>query len=404
MSLTGIVCGQTEEIQGLVTQAEQQIQAVLGDLDGAVRYIIAAKDNHPNRWDICKASSGAAGQAATLPHSAAVRPASTFGQPSAIGNLSSGSTFGQPPTLNNAHAFGQPSQRIGGSSAFGQPSQLGEATSTFGQPSQIGAAPTGFGQQSSGSTFGQPSQLSGSAFGQSAQPGGGPAFGAGPAFGRPSQAGGSSGAFGQPSQIGTPASFGQPPSLPQAANPFGNPSGQMNSNPFAGVPTGPSASVFGRPSQTQINSFVSPYQPQDSLGARPAPAGVDGTWQKDETGNPVPFPIEVANPYPQGTKLVHPDLRTYSTRDPSNRLLTWKSKPVIYFGDKPCFERSQDKKMERISYPDGPPVYNKDTELPESMYDGKTKDAYLFMRDKGYFKDDWMPNLPPRREWCKWDF
>jgi nucleoporin NUP42 len=369
-----------------------------------VRYIIAAKDNHPNRWDICKASSGTAGQAVLHSQSTVGQPAGAFGQPSALGNLSSGSVFAQPSTLNNAHAFGQPPQRTGGGSAFGKPSQLGGATSTFGQPSQIGAAPTGFGQQSGGSTFGQPSQLGGPAFGQPAQLGGGPPFGAGSTFGLPSQAGRSSGAFGLPSQIGAPAGFGQQTPLSQVANPFSNQSGQMNSNPFAGVPTGPSAGVFGRLAQIQTNSFTPPHQPQVSPGTNPASAGVDGTWQKDETGNPVPFPIQVANPYPEGTKFVHPDLRTYSTRDPSNRLLTWKSKPVMYVGNKPCFERSQDKKMERISYPDGPPAYNKDTELPESMYDEKTKAAYLFMRDKGYFKDDWIPNLPPRREWCKWDF
>jgi nucleoporin NUP42 len=402
-------------MQGLASQAEQQIQTILSDLDGAVGYIAAAKDNHPNRWDICKASSGAAGQAAVQPQPVVGQPAaSAFGQPSALGNMSSGSTFGQPSTLGNTHTFAQPSQRIGGGSAFGQPSQLGGAPSTFGQPSQVGGTSgfgqpsqlgAGFGQPSSGSAFGQPSQLGGSTFGQPAQLGGGSAFGAGSAFGRPSQVGGGSGAFGQPSQIGPPVGFGQLSPISQMANAFSNQPSQNNSNPFAGAPTGTSAGVFERPSQAQTTSLTSPHQPsQVSPGTNPAPAGFDGVWQKDETGNPVPFPIVVANPYPEGAKLVHPDLRTYSTRDPSNRLITWKSKSVIYVDNKPCFERSQDKKMERISYPDGPPPYNKDTELPESMYDEKTKDAYLFMRDKGYFKDGWMPNLPPRREWCKWDF
>ncbi|KAI9868396.1 MAG: hypothetical protein M1813_005839 [Trichoglossum hirsutum] len=396
-----------QEMQALVSQAEQQIQTILSDIDGAVRFIEAAKDNHPNRWDICKGSSGMAGQAAMQsqtivgqPSNATGQPASgtAFGQPSALG---SASTFGRPSQLAaGGSTFGQASQPIGGSSAFGQLSQLGN-TSTFGQPSYIGAAPSGFGQPSqlgSGSAFGQPSQLSGGpAFGQPSQLGGGLAFG------KPSQLGAGP-AFGQPSQVGGSGVFGQPSSVPQANNAFGNPSTQANPNPFAGAPTASSTGAFGRPSQFQTNASTSSSQASPNTAFKPTLAGFSGTWQKDETGNPVPFPIEVANPYPQDAKLVHPDLRTYSTRDPSNRLLTWKSKPVIYVDNKPCFERSRDKKMERISYPDGPPPYNKDTELPESMYDEKTKEAYLFMRDKGYFKDDWMPNLPPRREWCKWDF
>ncbi|KAH0566393.1 hypothetical protein GP486_000215 [Trichoglossum hirsutum] len=408
-----------QEMQALASQAEQQIQTILSDIDGAVRFIEAAKDNHPNRWDICKGSSGMAGQAAMQPQTIMGQPSSTTGQPA------SGTAFGQQSALGSASAFGRPSQLVVGRPTFGQPSQLAGASPTFGQPSQlgnasafgqpshIGTASTSFGQPSqlgSGSAFGQPPQHgNGSAFGQPSQLGGGPAFGqssqlgGGLAFGKPSQLGAGP-AFSQPPQVGGSGVFGQPSSAPQANNVFSGPSTQVNPNPFAAIPTGPAAGAFGRPSQFQINTSTPTHQVSPDAPFRSTPADFSGTWQKDETGNPVPFPIEVANPYPQDAKLVHPDLRTYSTRDPSNRLLTWKSRPVIYVDNKPCFERSRDKKMERISYPDGPPPYNRDTELPESMYDEKTKEAYLFVRDKGYFKDNWMPNLPPRREWCKWDF
>ncbi|KAH0542088.1 hypothetical protein FGG08_003468 [Glutinoglossum americanum] len=400
-----------QEMQGLLSQAEQQIQVILSDVDGAVRYIIAAKDNHPNRLDICKASSGATGQAAMQPQAA-------VGQ-SPISQSPSGSAFGKYSTLGSAPSFGQPS-RLSGGSAFGQSSQLGGVPSTFGQPSQVGSSST-FGQTGAASSgFGQPPQLgSGSAFGQPSQLGGRPAFGqpsqisGGPAFGQPSQLGSGS-AFGQPSQLSAGSAFSRPPQTAELSgfsqrspvqstlSAFSNRSSQSNPNPFAGAATGPSAGAFGRPSQFQAIASTSPSQISPNTAIYPA--GFSGTWQKDETGNPIPFPIEVANPYAEDARLAHPDLRTYSTRDPSNRLITWKTKPVIYVDNKPCFERGHDKKMERISYPDGPPPYNKDTELPESMYDEKTKEAYLFMRDKGYFKDDWMPNLPPRREWCKWDF
>ena len=102
---------------------------------------------------------------------------------------------------------------------------------------------------------------------------------------------------------------------------------------------------------------------------------------------------------------------TKATRDPStNKLLTFHDRPVFYPGsDRPqeaCFKRP-DGKWEKIWFPDGPPVVRpEDTELPLEVYDDTTKKIYQDLKSgKGFGEaEGGMPWLPPRREWCSWDF
>ena len=381
-----------------------------------------------------------------------------FGQPTRLGGA--GSAFGQPSQLGGASAFGKPSQlggsapafgqapQLGGtSSAFGKPSQLGGATSAFGQPSQLAgnppAQPSAFGQASS---FGKPSALGqASSFGQPST------LGHGSSFGQPSGLGQATSAFGQPSQLGgtAPASnapafgvnsqapnsvFGQP-SQPPATTLFGQGTQEITNNPSFGQTTAmPTANAFGKPSVPAASPFnaattaptqgPAPFgQPQAKISNPFAAAGQSTTAQPvvnpfdanpppktdsfaslGQTNGAVSQPGNATNPYSSDAKLNHPDLQTYSARDGSNKVLSWKSKPVQYVDGEPCLMRADDGKWEKIWFPDGPPPYNEDTELPLEMYDDKTKEAYLFMRDHGVFKDGWMPYLPPRREWCTWDF
>ena len=60
--------------------------------------------------------------------------------------------------------------------------------------------------------------------------------------------------------------------------------------------------------------------------------------------------------------------------------------------------------MKKIWFPDGPPVFTKAVELPDDAYDEMTKENYRYLKDHGAFKDGLMPELPPRREWCSWNF
>lgn len=41
-----------QEANNMYIEAEQQMKTILGDLDGAVRYVINGEFDHPNRFDI----------------------------------------------------------------------------------------------------------------------------------------------------------------------------------------------------------------------------------------------------------------------------------------------------------------------------------------------------------------
>ena len=372
--------------------------------------------------------------------------------------------FGQAPT--GPSAFGQPSQLGGGASAFGGTSQPG-ATSTFGRPSAFGAAqpspwgssqatttaaanPSAFGQQPAAApaapAFGQsftPAPGT-SAFGQASQMGGNSAFGqpsklgASSAFGQPSTLGanapspfltagaGSKSAFGQPSQLGAnaPSPFAQASTI--AAQPatasfgaFGKPSPapQQASSGAFGAPSQPPAaqasSAFGQP--TQQNAFGAPVQPAASnLFAAPTAAGV---------GTPNPFaaaskPATGANPFGalpqpavshQASALAPTQGNADATRDPQTNKVTSFHGQTIYYPDpakpKEGSIKRPDGKWERVWYPDGPPLVAKeDTELPEAMYDDAIRDLYLAVKTRGTFGSGGIPFLPPKREWCSWDF
>ncbi|OQO05188.1 hypothetical protein B0A48_08208 [Cryoendolithus antarcticus] len=246
-------------------KSNEAVQTILKDVDGAVKYIIAGKDRHPNRLDI--------EQNATQ----ATQPTPGFGLPMASTNQQ----FGQPTTTGQApSAFGQPSASSQITPAFGQPTApaFGQATAPgFGQPSTFGKpAQPGFGQASSlggaePSPFGQPSALGGGgAFGQPSALGGGGAFGQPssigqkPAFGQPTLGAAARPAFGTASTPGfgqsTAPAFGQAssPAFGQASNPnaSGAQSQETKPNPFAAAASQPSgfgaaaqqSSGFGQPS------------------------------------------------------------------------------------------------------------------------------------------------------------
>lgn len=125
-----------QEASALWQECVQQMEISLNDLNGAVKYVIDGKDEHPNRHDIIEGKTQTSMNQAPAP----------FGQPS---------PFGQQTAAPAPGAFGAPS------SAFGQPSGLGQSVG-FGRASAP-AQPTGMGQSTA---FGQTSALGGSAFGQ----------------------------------------------------------------------------------------------------------------------------------------------------------------------------------------------------------------------------------------------
>ncbi|KAI4131427.1 MAG: hypothetical protein LQ347_002996 [Umbilicaria vellea] len=417
-----------QEAQALVNNAEQQIQTALNDVDGAIKYIVNGAKEHPNRLDICKAKGENLGQPSALGGSQQqVSPfvqASAFGQPSALTapRANTSTAFGLPSTLSGpTPAFGQPSaptSTFGQPSAFGQPSTFnrqpsafGQPSSTFGQPSSFGQSSTlgrpraGLGQSSSGfgqptttalafgrptapsSAFGQPSvvlnaQLKPSPFGTSA------AHTAAPpnAFTQATAPKGfPSNTFGQPSQLSQPGAFAQAPA-PPTTNPFGQPKPAPPPNPF------------GSPPATSAPPFPQPAAPSNPFSQAQAPPS--------SSTNGI-FGAGAAAPTPTPTLIPNTNTNTNSTsrtqRDARGLLRSWNNKPITYIDNEPCYKRP-DGSWEKVWFPNGAPVFNKTPEWPLEMYDESTKENYRFLREKGSFRGSVMPDLPPRREWCRWEF
>ena len=403
-----------QEAQNWFNNAEQQIQTALNDVEGAIQYMINGENEHPNRIDICKRKGAIASldrSQGVLPRASPAfgqpTPTSAFGQPSSLGQPSS--TFGQQQsTFGQPSAFGQPAQ-------FGRPStSFGQPTSTFGQPAAL--APT-FGQSSTpGSAFSQPTS-SAPAFGQSSST---------PAFGQASNLGhrpALTPAFGAPSSLGS----NQPPAsgFASTSNTFGQPSAPAPTSAFGQTPTGPAnafgqqstpstTSVFGQPSPAAVNPFSKPaanptrnvFAQSDPSSSSLGPSSTQipnafGQVSNTSEGGPSEVPNTpfgtLAASQPKGQpQQVH---ATYA----GDRLKTWKGKPVTYDDSIP-YVKAQDGQLEKIHFPNGPPSLSKSPELPDELYDEGTKENYRFMMGHSDFKDGVMPNLPPKREWCKWDF
>jgi nucleoporin NUP42 len=406
-----------QQFQQLYQQAESQIQATLNNLDGAVQFIMAAENRHPNRRDICKQGSQSLpanplnASASANPNPFSAPTPNPFGAPSTTAM----STFGQPSAP--ASAFGQPSATP---SAFGQPSALGKpggfGTPAFGQPSMPGAT--------EGSAFGAPSKLGAtpSAFGQPSALGAKPnpfSAPAGPS-GFAQAASQPPSAFGAPSAMGArPSPFSQaqaPAQATQPANPFAsmNGTGQpARINPFnqATSTTGAAASDqamdTAEPPSATANPFARPSgggfaaQPaQSKVGGFGAPAVPSGFSQPQPGMGVSP---EQNDPYAPGSAKQHPPLSSYSTRDMAGKLSTWKGEPVFYKDDKPGV-RNADGSWRKIWFPDGPPAYYGGTEPQNpAEYTSEIKAIYERALKTGRFEGN-MPSVPPMREDITWDF
>ncbi|KAK7423189.1 hypothetical protein QQZ08_009185 [Neonectria magnoliae] len=445
------------EAQELYANAQQQMQNALRNPREAIDFLTSAENKHPNRLDICREGTQGAPFGEFLvgkrPKSIVPEASTQAPNPFATGNTASPfgggapatqtSAFGKPSTLGQqANPFGtnsfaqqapQPTSGFGqaaaqGPSPFGQPSQ---APSTFGQPSALGAKPSPFGAPSlavpsqpinQGSAFGQPSQLgqNASPFAASANPNNNlspfaSAANNAPAanpFGAPSVQNNTQGANPFSSDANTQANnkpnpFGQP-SQP-AASPFAQQAPPPASNPFATTTQGASAAnnPFAQ-AQQQPNGFAS-QQPQ--------PQQQQQQQQQQQPSNPFgqpsnPAPVAqqpqqpagtAGNPYPPGSSKKHPPVESYSSKGMDGRLTMFKGKPVTYKDGFPGI-REFSGTWRRIWFPDGPPGYSRDTELPEEQYDSKSKSQWTAFAQTGTFQDGLMPELPPLRECTLWDF
>ena len=457
-----------QEAQAWFNNAEQQIRTALDDVEGAIKYMINGENEHPNRFDICKAKGGnlnnnpqglvgsqPSGPAFGQPSSALAAPKASFAGPATSFTQPTGTLgFGQPSALGSQPpSFGQQAGSSGQSSGFGPPTQLGRPTTSFGQPSSrfghSSAQAPAFGKPSNPtSAFGQPSVPT-PAFGKQSfgQPSAPSAFGQKPAataFGAPSALGSKQqSAFSQPSApqksafgqqssgISQPSAFGKPSSAP--TNPFGQPSQtSVPSQPTAfGNPSSASSNLFGQPRQpaatsafgqatpVAANPFSRPSanqstsafgqpstsgNPYDHSLTQPPKASVQKFTQPTSGfGGPSASSMSTAVSQSANVPAASKRVQVSATRDAQGKLRTWKGNPVTYVDNEPC-TKGRDGAWEKICFPDGPPALVKAVELADEAYDESTKENYTFMRTHGVFKDGLMPTLPPKREWCNWDF
>ncbi|KAH6845672.1 hypothetical protein B0I37DRAFT_380834 [Chaetomium sp. MPI-CAGE-AT-0009] len=469
-AMAGNPQGALNDIQSLHQNAQQQIQHTLSNVPMAIQYIVEAGKNHPNRIDVCKGAEGGAAPGAAFGGSTnafqqPTPPANPFGAPAAP--ATTGGAFGQPAALGQkpnpfgapapAAAFGQPAQPAASGfgqptpSAFGQPAALGgssafggsaQPTGAFGQTSTLGAKPNPFGApaQTAGPAFGQSGFGQPAALGVKPNPFGAPTGGGG-AFSSASQPAPANNPFGQPAQQpqqaqSAPSPFGQPGNSQPAANPFGQPAGQpAAANPF-GQPAAAPANPFGQPPQQQqqqqpqpaTNPFgapaataapVNPFaQPATSspfgapavttTAAAPAPNPF-GQPSTSATG-PTPAGASGTGPYGPDATRQHPDISTYSARNPDKTLRMFKGKPVLYEELKPGAKpvpvlRNFDGSMVRIWMPNGAPAYTTQTEAePEKYQDPTVMQQWKAFVETGRFAGGVMPEVPPKREFCAWDF
>ena len=329
-----------QEAQQLYNSAEQQIQQALNDIPGAIRYITEGANQHPNRLDIINGS--AAGPAKT--------PFTGTSGSSINPFVSSGNSAMSPSGLT-------PTTSSGGS-AFGAPSQL---QSAFSNPSgSYGKSVSNLGQQQS-NPFGQPPANPFAA--QTLRPSNPFTVAAGPKFGEATPP--TTNPFAQATTSTAPA-FGQPT---QPTSGFTSVGQSAPSTGFGSIPpasSAPNANPFAQSQpQTQSSPFARPTSSSGPFNAAPAIANV----RKDARG----------------------------------RLISFNNQPVTYMDDEPCKKRP-DGRWEKIWFPDGPPIFQKEQELPEGYEPAKFEEEYKWVKERGSFKDGKMPNMPPIREWISWNF
>lgn len=407
-----------QEAQTLVSNAEQQIQTTLNNIDGAIKYIIDGENEHPNRIDICKAKG--ASPAPPLDFRSNQEPTSTLVQPScsapAFGQLSAPSIFDRPlgPALGQTSvpksSFGQPTtSTFGQPSAFGQPATLGRPTTSFGQPSTFGKPSnpsTAFGQPSAPTLFQTPQQnpspfnaplgpnvnaqtssTTNNPFGQSLAPAQPNLFGQPPAPSQPN-------VFGKPSTPNIPITFGQP-QLSEGGFPP-NTTGSANG---LGQTIAPTTDSFGQPFTAAPNTFAQRRSSQVAAANVPVPSF--GHQSAPDSSRPSSGPS--LNGTASRTLSGHETNGVQIQKDEQGNIKNWKGLPVSYVDGEPCC-KGDDGSWQRIWFPDGPPVFTKTVDLPDEAYDEATKANYRHLREYGTFKDGVMPELPPRREWCSWSF
>ncbi|KAL8713879.1 MAG: hypothetical protein Q9220_002025 [cf. Caloplaca sp. 1 TL-2023] len=410
-----------QEAQTLYNNAESQIQTTLSDIDGAIKYIVDAANQHPNRLDICRAK-GVERPQREQPFGGLVPGIGASSTPSDPARLA----FGQPSVP--APAFGQPAfgQAATTAPAFGQPSSLGQKPSAFGQApnpqpsSAFGQAavpspfvqpqqtmnPFGVQNPQQQSTFGQPSNISGqqaptgshasSTFGQKPSSDSIHPFTTVPNTSKAAQSvTASANPFGQAARPQSSSGFGQPARSQLGPSPLGMKPSTPNQGVF-GQPPQTSAPIFGQASApVSTGAFGTPSIPMSSTTSTLAP-GLKASSRPPEPPNAFNNTVKRA-----------PTNATFGPGNPGSRkLLSWQGQNVTYVDNEPCIKNPGDGGWQKIWFPEGPQQFTSKTqEYPDGyVLDETARKDFEYFIQHGIGANGLIPEMPPPRDMISWDF
>ena len=122
-------------------------------------------------------------------------------------------------------------------------------------------------------------------------------------------------------------------------------------------------------------------------------------------------PQEGASQNPTASGTATPDPSTYLRLSQNNQPTAFKNQPVTYLPDPKNFHVYQNaaanNQPEHLWFPAGPPVANADTQLEDVYYEGELgtelRAIYESVASTGAFGAMGMPEVPPRREWVRFD-
>jgi nucleoporin NUP42 len=184
----------------------------------------------------------------------------------------------------------------------------------------------------------------------------------------------------------TPANFDNPMTSPKIGS--GDTSNINASTPGTG---------FGRAQETRKSSLpdISTLPPNTNSSAKPHPLT-----------NKAPHPLHYTQTLPATTP---------TAVDPATKQLrTYRGRPVRYINDSPCYERPDGKGWERIWFPQegqtpdvvylGREDKIADLVAEQERYTDEVIQEFAFLFEMGKYKDGKMPSVPPKREWCLYDF
>ena len=344
---------------------------------------------------------------------AAPRASTAFGQGASSASGLSQPSFGQ--TAQTSSPFGQPAVS-GQTSSFGQPAfgQSSQVTSTFGQPSQINAPPFGSNGSTNPNPFGQPTKAA-NPFGPTTTPSANP--------------------FSQASNPSN-SSLGQAQILTSSrdASPFSQPAfGAPSTTPFSQATSGDRPNPFGVKATTTSNPFGVSSVPMGTPAANMSVPGGDPDIRKGsvpdtnlpsnaataELTNSLAA-LSTGGPHPLTGKSTAPVHMTEQLRqiaptfDNQRKLTSFRGQRVQYLEDTPVYEKPDRSGSEKVWFPNGPattdvmylnqPDAVQDLQAADEAYTDDVKGQYRMLFETGGFGTGGVPLVPPRREWCVYDF